>query len=384
MRGSGTGLAGGANAYAEGLVISLAGMTEIVSIDPANRLAEVQAGVITADIDAAAAQYGLMYAPDPASYRESTIGGNIATNAGGLRCVKYGVTRDSVAGLEVVLANGDVIHTGSRSRKDVAGYDLTSLFVGSEGTLGVVTAATVRLRPRPHGEVLTFRATFAALESAGRAVTSIMSCLVPEVLELMDRASVNIVERFQPTGLDAETAAAVLVGQFIGPNAAADVEKVRQLCLPIGALDVSIAEGDALLEARRITGRALSAQGLRVSSDVAVPISRLAEMFEAIQRIGAQERVSIPTFAHAGDGNLHPSVIVAGDTPADLEHGERVLDLISDAALALGGTLSGEHGIGSLKRSSLPKQLYPRTLAAHRLVKTAFDPAGILSPGRGI
>lgn len=384
VRGSGTGLAGGAIGYPGGLVISLAEMTEIVSIDPANRLAEVQAGVITADIDAAAAEFGLMYAPDPASYRQSTIGGNIATNAGGLRCVKYGVTRDSVAGLEVVLASGEVIHTGSKSRKDVAGYDLTSLFVGSEGTLGVVTTASVRLRPRPQGQVLTFRATFPTLESAGRAVTAIMGRVVPEVMELMDLASVQIVERFHPTSLDLEGAAAVLVGQFIGPNAPADIETVRELCLPIGAVEVTIAEGDVLLEARRVTSRALSAEGLRVSSDVAVPISRLAEMFEAIQRISTEEGVPIPTFAHAGDGNLHPSVIVDHDSPAQLDEGERILDRISDVALELGGTLSGEHGIGLLKRPSLPKQFDTATLEAHRLVKKAFDPAGILTPGRGI
>ncbi len=385
VRGSGTGLTGGAVAYPDGLVVSLAAMDRIIGIDPANRLADVQAGVVTAEIDRAAAAYGLMYAPDPASYRESTIGGNIATNAGGLRCVKYGVTADSVAGLEVVLASGDVIRTGGRTRKDVVGYDLTRLFVGSEGTLGVVTAATVRLVPRPTGDTVTFRAVFPSLASAGEAVTAVMrTSAVPEVMELMDRPSVDAVERHHPTGLSTDGAAAVLVGQFIGPSARAQSGELSRLCREAGALSVDEADGDILLEARRVTGRALSAEGLRVSSDVAVPIARLADMFTAIERISGEEGVGIPTFAHAGDGNLHPSVIVDPADPVAREHGERVLDRVSDASLALGGTLSGEHGIGSLKHHALPRQLDPATLAAHRLVKDAFDPNHILSPGRGI
>ena len=385
VRGSGTGLTGGAVAYPDGLVVSLAAMDRILGIDPANRLADVQAGVVTAEIDRAAAAYGLMYAPDPASYRESTIGGNIATNAGGLRCVKYGVTADSVAGLEVVLASGDVVRTGGRTRKDVVGYDLTRLFVGSEGTLGVVTAATVRLVPRPTGDTMTFRAVFPTLASAGDAVTAIMgTTAVPEVMELMDRPSVDAVERHHPTGLSTDGAAAVLVGQFIGASARAQSADVARLCRDAGAMAVDEADGDILLEARRVTGRALSAEGLRVSSDVAVPIARLAEMFSVIEQISHEERVGIPTFAHAGDGNLHPSVIVDPADPVAREHGERILDRVSDAALALGGTLSGEHGIGSLKHHALAKQLDPPTLAAHRLVRDAFDPNHILSPGRGI
>ena len=385
VRGSGTGLTGGAVAYPDGLVISLAGMDRIIGVDPANRLADVQAGVVTAEIDRAATAYGLMYAPDPASYRESTIGGNIATNAGGLRCVKYGVTADSIAALEVVLPSGEVIKTGGRTRKDVVGYDLTRLFVGSEGTLGVVTAATVRLVPRPTGETVTFRAVFPTLVAAGEAVSAVMAtAVVPEVMELMDRLSVDLVEKHYPTGLSTDGAAAVLVGQLIGPRAREEAATVSSVCRRAGALSVDEAEGDVLLEARRVSGRALSAEGLRVSSDVAVPVARLADMFLAIEQISREEGVAIPTFAHAGDGNLHPSVIVDPADPVARDHGEGVLDRVSDAALALGGTLSGEHGIGSLKRHALPKQLDPATLAAHRRVKDAFDPHHILSPGRGI
>ncbi len=384
VRGAGTGLAGGAVAYPGGLIISLAEMNSVLNIDPDNRLAEVQAGVITADIDKAATEYGLMYAPDPASYRQSTIGGNIGTNAGGLRCVKYGVTTDSVAGLEVVLANGDTIQTGSRTRKNVVGYDLTSLFVGSEGTLGIVTKAFLRLRPRPAGTALTFRATFPSVAAAGRAVTAIMnSSVVPEVLELMDRASVDIVERFHPTGLSTD-GAAILVGQFISLTSEADAATAARLCTDAGATQVEHAEGDVLLEARRVSGKALDAKGLRASCDVAVPIARLAEMFEAVEKISSNENVPIPTFAHAGDGNLHPSVVIADESPEAYAEAERVLDLITHQALSLGGTISGEHGVGSLKFESLAKQLDPATRAAHRLVKHAFDPQGILSPGRAV
>ncbi len=384
VRGAGTGLAGGAVAYPGGLVISLSEMNSVLNIDPANRLAEVEAGVITADIDAAAAKHGLMYAPDPASYRQSTIGGNIATNAGGLRCVKYGVTTDSVAGLEVVLANGDIIRTGSHTRKNVVGYDLTSLFVGSEGTLGIVTSATLRLHPRPIGTAVTFRATFPTAAAAGRAVTSIMnSAVVPDVLEMMDRASVEIVEAFHPTGLSAE-GAAILVGQFVSTTAEADVEVAGHLCRDAGATEVDLAEGDVLLEARRVSGKALDARGLRASCDVAVPISRLADMFEALEKMSVREQVAIPTFAHAGDGNLHPSVVVGDETPENYAKAERILDLITAQALSLGGTISGEHGVGSLKYGSLSKQLNPAARSAHLRVKNAFDPQGILTPGRGV
>ncbi|PWJ53865.1 glycolate oxidase [Quadrisphaera granulorum] len=385
VRGAGSGLAGGAVAYPDGLVISTAAMRRIVHLDPEAMLVDVEAGVVTADVDAAAAEHGLMYAPDPASHRWSTIGGNIATNAGGLRCVRHGVTADHVAALEVVLASGDVIRTGARTRKDVVGYDLTRLFVGSEGTLGVVTGATLRLRPRPTGPERTFRAVFGSLVDAGRAVTALAaSGARPEVLELMDRASALAVEAHHPTGLDLRDSAAVLVGQFLGRNAEQDARTAESVCRAHGVQRVEVAQSDDLLEARRVAGRVLSAAGLRVSCDVGVPVPRLAEMFTAIAQISAEEGVLMPTFAHAGDGNLHPSVIVDGDDDAGRAHAEHVLDRVADAALALGGTISGEHGVGSLKRHALPRQLDDATHAAHRLVKDAFDPLGILTPQRAV
>ncbi|MDT0353081.1 FAD-binding protein [Pseudonocardia sp. DSM 45834] len=226
VRGAGTGLAGGAVAYRGGLVLSLAGMDSVLEVDVPGRLMRVQPGVITAEVDRVAGRHGLMYAPDPASHRESTIGGNIATNAGRLRCVRYGVTADSVAGLQVVLADGRMVTTGSRTRKNVVGYDLTRLFIGSEGTLGVVTEATLRLLPRPTGTPATVRAVFATLEAAGAAVASAMAGPVtPEVMEMMDRASVDIVERYQPTGLADIAGAAVLVAQTTGIQARTAAEE---------------------------------------------------------------------------------------------------------------------------------------------------------------
>lgn len=385
VRGAGTGLSGGAVGYADGIVISLAGMTDIIGISPGDRLIDVQAGATTASIDDAAAAHGLMYAPDPASARQSTIGGNIATNAGGLRCLKYGVTADSVTALEVVLPTGEIMRTGTRTRKNAVGYDLTGLFVGSEGTLGVITAATLRLQARAVGEAVTFRATFPTLESAGEAVTALaMSPIIPEVLELLDRASVEAVERHHPTGLASAEAAAVLLGQFIGPDAEEMVRSTEAVLRAAGATEMERADGDSLLEARRFTGPALSAEGLRVSSDVAVPVSQLGEMFAEIERISAHERVAIPTFAHAGDGNLHPSVIVSDGSDTARDEAERILGRIIDAALELGGTASGEHGVGSLKLDALARQLDPTVQRLQHQIKTVFDPAGILSPGRAI
>lgn len=385
VRGAGTGLSGGAVGYRDGLVISLAGMTAITGMEPGDRLIDVQAGVITSDVNTAAAAHGLMYAPDPASVYQSTIGGNIATNAGGLRCVKYGVTADSVAALEVVLSTGEIIHTGARTRKNTVGYDLTALFVGSEGTLGVITAATLRLRPQPIGETVTFRASFPTLQAAGRAVSALaMSPTVPEVLEMLDHASIQAVERLYSTGIETDGVAAILLGQFIGPDADHAAGSAESLFRSVGATAVERAEGDALLEARRFTGPALSAEGLRVSSDVAVPVSRLADMFSAIERISVRKGVVIPTFAHAGDGNLHPSVIVRTDSQAERENAERILDAVTDAALRLGGTASGEHGVGSLKLDALAKQLEPASRRLQLQIKALLDPAGILTPGRAI
>jgi glycolate oxidase len=383
VRGAGTGLSGGAVAYAGGLVVSLERMNRVLAIDAANRLADVEAGVVTAVLDAAAREHGLFFPPDPASAQWSTVGGNIATNAGGLRCVAHGVTSDVVAALEVVLADGRVLHTGGRTRKNVVGYDLTSLFVGSEGTLGVITRATVRLEPVAPGTPRTFRASFDAIGDAGDAVTAIVSSpWRPEVLELLDALSVEIIEAYRPSGLPAPNAA-LLIGQTVGVDAAQTAERILQLCRDHGAVETSSAEGDGLLEARRLANPALTARGLRVSCDVGVPVSRLAEMFAGIDAIALRHGRRVTSVAHAGDGNLHPTV-EADDTPEEHRAAEAVIDDITRLALSLDGTISGEHGIGSVKRHELSWQLDETALDVHATIKRALDPRQTLTPDRAI
>ena len=383
VRGAGTGLAGGAMAYERGLVIALDRMDRVIGIDVENRLATVQPGVITADLDAAAREHGLFFPPDPASARMCTVGGNIATNAGGLRCVAHGVTSDAVAALEVVLADGRTMRTGARTRKNVVGYDLTRLFIGSEGTLGVITEATVRLKPVPPGAPRTFRAGFGRLEDAGRAVTAIVnSAAKPEVLELMDALSVEIIESFQPSGLTVP-GGAMLVGQTVGLDAQAQAETITALCLRLGADDVEISETDSLLEARRLSNPALSARGLKISCDVGVPVAALFEVFHGIAEISARHGKRVSTVAHAGDGNLH-STVESPDTEAGIREADAVIDDITRLALSLGGTISGEHGIGSVKRHELAWQLDDTAIDVQRAIKAAIDPRGILTPDRAI
>jgi glycolate oxidase len=383
VRGGGTGLAGGANAYPGGLVVSLDRMNRILEIDVENRLARVEPGVVTADLDAAAREHGLFYAPDPASAATSTIGGNIATNAGGLRCIAHGVTREAVAELEVVLPDGRVLETGRRTVKDVVGYDLTGLFVGSEGTLGVITAATVRLKPIPPGEPRTFRAGFDSLEAAGAAVIAIaLGADRPEILELMDAFSVEMVESFFPSGL-AVPRGAMLVGQAVGSDAQRIAEAIVERCVEAGATDSEISTTSSLLEARRLANPALTARGLRLSCDVGVPVAALATMLRGVEAIAARHGRRIATVAHAGDGNLH-SAVEAGDSPVETAIAEEMLDEITRLALELGGTISGEHGIGSTKHHELPWQLSATSIDVHRRIKEALDPGGILSPGRAV
>lgn len=383
VRGAGTGLAGGATAYAGGLILSLERMNRILAIDEANRLATVEPGVITAHLDTEARKHGLFYPPDPASANRSTIGGNIATNAGGLRCVSHGVTSDSVAALEVVLADGRVLHTGARTRKNVVGYDLTSLFVGSEGTLGVITSATVRLKPVPEGEPVAFRASFDRLEHAGRAVTAIVGGpRPPEVLELMDALSVEIIESFYPTGLSVP-GGALLVGQTVGKDAREQAEGIISVCSAHGAVDTELASGDTLLQARRQSNPALNARGLKISCDVGVPVARLAEMFVGVEEISKRRGLRVSTVAHAGDGNLHSTVECDGSA-SGVAAADLVLDDITRLALSLEGTISGEHGIGSVKRHELPWQLDDTALDVQRAIKSALDARGILTPNRAI
>ena len=385
-RGGGTSLAGGAAASDGCLVLSTARMSAIRELDPANELAVAEAGVINADLDRAAAEHGLMYAPDPSSYEISTIGGNLATNAGGLRCVKYGVTRDSVLGLEVVLAGGQVLRTGRRTAKGVTGYDLTGLFVGSEGTLGVITSATLRLRQRPDGYPVTVAAGFASFGAAAAAVTAILAARIrPSLLELMDAATLRAIDDWKSTGFGSGVQA-LLIAQDDSESAERGGARMRDLCLAAGAsmaeVSVSEAESRQLLELRRLSYPAIERLGVALVEDVCVPRTRLPEMVARIEQAGARHGVYIATVAHAGDGNLHPVFVFDRGLPEVPAEIWAAADEVFRAALELGGTLTGEHGVGIIKRRWLGDELSAESMAVHHAIKNALDPDGIMNPGK--
>jgi glycolate oxidase len=394
-QGARTGLAGGANAVDGGLVLSLIGMDRILEIDPVNRLAVVQPGVINAAVGAAVATHGLRYPPDPGSFESSTIGGNVATNAGGMCCVKYGVTSEYVLGLEVVLASGEVMRTGRRTRKGVAGYDLTRLFVGSEGTLGVITEITLALRPAAD-DSLTLAAIFESTATAGAAVTAIVeSGAAPSLLELLGGDHLKAIEAYRPIGLPTHASALLLAAVDSGVRAPADLQAIADRCRDAGAVELHVAgdaeEAAALLTARRLAHPAMerlaveafpSGQGGVIVDDVAVPVSRLAEALDGIVAIAAAHDVMVGVVGHAGDGNLHPNIVVDRADPSSVERGRRVFDEIMELGLGLGGTCTGEHGVGLLKRDWLARELSPPALRLHQAVKDAFDPQGILNPGK--
>lgn len=398
-RGAGSGLAGGAAAGAGELVLSLARMDRILEIDPVDQIARVQAGVINADLDAEARRLGLRYAPDPASRAISTIGGNIATNAGGLLCAKYGVTREAVLGLVAVLPDGRVLRTGRRTIKGVTGYDLTALLTGSEGTLAVITEATLRLVPRPSVPPLTLGAILPSLEEALRLCGEIQrEGQQPSLLELMDsRCVVAIAEYLPAAALPGPFAAlkgaplgpAAVITQWDAEGARAAAERAGRLVAELGGESLLLEgedEGEALLEVRRAMNPALPTGSDVLIEDVCVPRSRLGEMYAAIARIEADLGIPIPAVAHAGDGNLHPHLAVADHerTPGG-EVPERVWEAaarVFAAAVELGGTLSGEHGIGVLKARWLRDELGDDSLELQRGIKRLFDPEGLLSPGR--
>jgi len=395
-QGSRTGLAGAANAVDGGIVLSLSAMNEIVELDAANRIAVVQPGVLNAQLRRAAADKGLYYPPDPGSWETSTIGGNVATNAGGMCCVKYGVTTEYVLGLEVVLADGEVLRCGRRTVKGVAGYDLTRLFVGSEGTLGVITQVTVRLRPAPEPS-LTAVAVFRTVAAAGAAVEAIIAAgAQPSLLELVDRVHLGAIETYRPMGLPADAAAILLAAVDTGPRAAADLDVIAECCRRAQALDVYTAtdseEADALLAARRLAHPAMEHLATRmfpnggglIVDDVAVPRTRLVELIEGVERIAAEHAMIVGVVGHAGDGNLHPNIVFDRTDPGSVERGRRVFDDILALGLALGGTTTGEHGIGTLKRDWLARELGPVGLRVHHAIKDALDPHAILNPGKVI
>ena len=386
-RGAGSGLSGGAAGVEGALTVALTRLNAIVEIDRANLVAVVQPGVINADLKAAVAGEGLFYAPDPASYEFCSIGGNIGTNAGGLCCVKYGVTRDAVLALEVVLADGRVIRTGGRNVKDVAGYPLTQLFVGSQGTLGIVTEATLRLRPAPPPK-RTMLAFFATVERAGDAVARITAAgLEPCTLELMDRVVIAAVDDWHGLGLDRSAAALLLIeSDAPGDAAEAQLATAEACCTDAGASSVHRAtdpmEADWLRQVRRMAYRAMERLGVARMEDVGAPRSRMPELVAAIERIAAAHDVRCGTFGHAGDGNLHPTFVwERGDSEAEARV-QAACEELYRAAIALGGTVTGEHGIGASRREFLVEQRGADAVEVMRSIKSALDPLGILNPGK--
>jgi glycolate oxidase len=383
-RGAGSGLAGGANATDGCLVLSTLRMDRIVEIDGDDLVAVVQPGVLNAALAAEVAKQGLLYAPDPSSFEISSIGGNLATNAGGLRCLKYGVTREATLGVEVVLADGTILRTGRRTVKGVAGYDLVGLFVGSEGTLGVITEATLRLRPAP-APAGTLLASFAALADAAQAVAA-MSRVSASVMELMDQTTIRAVEDWQHLGLDTSARAVLIVRSDSADLGRADLDTAEAACREARATDVlrstDALESEGLMGARRAAFPALERQGVTLLEDVAVPRGRIVELVAAVERIAAEHEIVIGTFGHVGDGNLHPTLIMPRGDEAARGRALQAADAIVGATLSLGGTISGEHGIGALKRDQLARELGPEGVRVSWAIKNALDPLGIMNPGK--
>lgn len=383
VRGAGTGLAGAANAGAGEIVLSTARMTAIGEVRPDDLLAVVEPGILNADLNRQLAAHGVWWAPDPASRDISTVGGNIATGAGGLLCAKYGVVRDAVLGVDLVLADGRLLHLGHRSVKGVTGLDLTSLVIGSEGTLGVIVGATLKLRRLVEGPVCTMTAIFPDVRTAAAASAAVTAAGVqPAIMELMDAASLSAVHALlalptPPTG------AAQLTLQTDGPAAVAEAETIAAVLRAGGgttALTHDPVEGERLLAIRRSMHAAMASLGTTLIEDVSVPRSAMPAMFDEIARIERAYDLVIPTVAHAGDGNLHPNFVFEGtETPA---HVWAAADELFRAAIRLGGTLTGEHGIGILKRRWLAEELGDTQWELQRQITRVFDPLGILNPGK--
>lgn len=387
-RGAGSGLSGGALPIQGGLVLDLAGMRRIMAIEPADQVAVVQPGVVTADLQAAAQAQGLFYPPDPASVSFCTIGGNLAENSGGLRAVKYGVTRDYVLGLQAVLMDGRVLRTGGRTMKSVVGYDLTRLLVGSEGTLAVITEATLKLLPLPEAKA-TVSALFASLETACQAVGQVLaSGIVPTALEFMDQATLKAVEDFAHLGLPAQTQAMLLIDVDGAPEVVAgQAGRLAAILEASGGDPVRLAQTPAQAEELWRARRAASPAIFRLAphklnEDIVVPLGRLAEMVRRLEGVARQRGVLVVSFGHAGDGNLHVNIMHDASDPAQAQAAAQAVTDVFAHTLNLGGSLSGEHGVGIAKLGYVGAEMDPTALMLMRQVKQAFDPKGLLNPGK--
>ncbi|MEN9305447.1 MAG: hypothetical protein RLY76_715 [Actinomycetota bacterium] len=379
-RGAGSGLSGGANAASDSLVISLEKMNQILEIDPANQLARVQAGVINLDLDTAVKEFGMAYLPDPASRDWSTLGGNVATNAGGMCCVKYGVTSHHVRALTVVLSSGEVIQVGKSTKKFVTTLDLMHLFVGSEGTLGIVTEITLNIVPRPKSPA-TLIATFPSIKQAAAASSELLK-LRPSMLEIIDQTTLKAVESWHPLGF--EIAGSILLMQ-LDENFELGDDAIK-ICESHGMLDgmFSTESGDAadLIRVRKLAYPALERLGASLLDDVALPVTRIAEFVGLVEALAIKHQLTIGIFGHAGDGNMHPTIVY---DHGDLEGEKRAKIAFSEIvsiAQSLGGTASGEHGIGSIKRALVEDEVSQSVLEIQRGIKRLLDPAGILNPGK--
>jgi len=387
-RGAGTGLSGGSLPVRGGIVIVLTGLNRILEIDRENLLAVVQPGVVTGDLHRAVEEKGLFYPPDPASSDACTIGGNIAECAGGPRGFKYGVTRDYVLGLEAVSPTGEVLRTGGKTVKNVSGYDLTRLLVGSEGTLGIITEATLRLLPLPRA-VRTLMAVYDDLPKAGEAIAKIStSGVIPATLEIMDRLTIQCVTRYAGCNLPSDAEAVLIIEVDGMENAVAEeADIVARVCRQTGAREVvaaqNAAERENIWRARKAISAALvQIKPTKISEDATVPRSKVPEMIMKLQQIRAKYDINLVIFGHAGDGNLHPNIIADENDPAEMQKAEAAIGEIFEAAVSLGGTLSGEHGIGILKAPFMHLEFGHAELDYMRRIKEALDPKGVLNPGK--
>ncbi|MEM8864839.1 MAG: FAD-linked oxidase C-terminal domain-containing protein [Planctomycetota bacterium] len=387
-RGSGTGLSGGSVPVPDGVVMCLTRLNHVLEIDAANLCMRVEAGVITQRVDERAAEQGLFYPPDPGSLKTCTIGGNVAENSGGLRGLKYGVTRDYVMGMQVVLADGRTVWLGNKCVKDVAGYNLRDLFIGSEGTLGIVTEVLLRLLPRPEHRV-TLMATYADMRSAAQAVSDIIANrIVPCTLEFLDQTTIRCVEDFASVQLPTEAGAMLLV-ECDGRRSAVEAELtlVTQALQSAGAVTVEVAENEAAAERLRTARRSAFAALARVRpttilEDVTVPRSHLAEMVEFIGKEADRRSLRVGVFGHMGDGNLHPTFLTDERDEQEMHRVEEALEAIVDKTISLGGSVTGEHGVGLAKKPFLRRQIGDDSFALMQSIKATLDPEGLLNPGK--
>jgi glycolate oxidase len=381
-RGAGSGLSGGANSTVDSLVISLEKMNQIIEIDSANQIARVQAGVINLDLDNAAKEFGLAYLPDPASRDWSSLGGNAATNAGGMCCVKYGVTSAHVRAMQVVLASGEIIELGKATKKSVTTYDLLHLFIGSEGTLGIITELTLNLEFRPAAPS-TLIATFPSVSKAAAAAVALRQYR-PSMLEIIDQTTLKAVEAWHPLGF--EVAGSVLLMQLDENHSLCEaaLDTCKQFDLIDGVYSDDPADAADLIRVRKLAYPALERMGATLLDDVALPITKIAEFVERVEKLSAEVNLTIGIFGHAGDGNMHPTIVHDHGDLAAAERAQKAFGQIVEIAQSLGGTASGEHGIGSIKPGFVAKEISKTVIDLQRAVKKVFDPNSILNPGKKI